>query len=95
MLIRAGKNTMRLLFTRSTSQWAGRSAARVNLSLVGFPGATIDIMRIVLTNHLPAVVTYKLPTIGSIDPNTIQNFGGQLTAIARFFPDSNQNFQIA
>jgi hypothetical protein len=44
---------------------------------------------------LPAIITDKLPTIGSIEANTIQNFGGELTAIARFCPDSNQNFQIA
>jgi hypothetical protein len=67
----------------------------MNLSFAGFPGATIDIMRIDPIDRLPAIITYKLPTIRSIDPNTIQNFGGQLTAIARFFPDSNQNFQIA
>jgi hypothetical protein len=67
----------------------------VNLSFAGFPGATIDIMRIGLTNYLPAIIAYKLPPFGSIDPNPIQNLGGQLTAIARFFPDSHQNFQIA
>jgi hypothetical protein len=67
----------------------------VNLFFAGFPGTTIDIMMIGLTNDLPAIIAYKLPTIGSIDPNPIQNLGGKLTAIARFFPDSHQNFQIA
>jgi hypothetical protein len=64
----------------------------MNLSFAGFPGATIDIMRIGLTDRLPAITTYKLPPIGSIGSNTIQNFGGQLTAITKFFPDSHQNF---
>jgi hypothetical protein len=76
----------------------GRAAAtgiEMNLSFAGFPGATIDIMRISLTDRLPAIITYKLPMFGSIDLNTIQNLGRKLTAIARFFPDSNQNFQIA
>jgi hypothetical protein len=53
---------------------------------LGFPGAAVGVVRVVLVNSRKAVIAYKNPLPRIIDLNPIEDGGSRGAAIALFLP---------